>query len=105
MFTLAASTWFRIVRHTCRAAGFDPRGLIADDNMAVQAFAAADLGVAVIPGLAAAHSLPHVEVQPIRGSPPARRLWAARPHDPFCPRPARHDRHREAHGQAADRGP
>ena len=64
MFTLAASTWFRIVRHTCRAAGFDPRGLTTDDNMAVQAFAAAGLGVAVIPGLAAAHSLPHVEVQP-----------------------------------------
>jgi DNA-binding transcriptional LysR family regulator len=53
-----------------------------------QAFAAAGLDVAVIPGLAAAHSLPHVEVQPIRGSAPVRRLWAARPHDPFCPRPA-----------------
>ena len=89
MFTLAASTWFRIVRHTCRAAGFDPRGLIADDNMAVQAFAAADLGVAVIPGLAIAHALPNVEVRPIRGLAPVRRIWAARPRDPFCPAAAR----------------
>ena len=39
--------------------------------------------------MAAAHSLPHVEVQPIHGSAPVRRLWAARPHDPFCPRSAR----------------
>jgi DNA-binding transcriptional LysR family regulator len=66
-----ANTWFRIVRHTCRAAGFDPRvTLTTDDNMAVQAFAAAGLGVAVIPGLAAAYSLPHVEVRPIRGPAP-----------------------------------
>jgi DNA-binding transcriptional LysR family regulator len=81
-----ASSWFRIVRHTCRAAGFDPRvALTTDDNVAVQAFAAAGLGVAVIPGLAAAHPLPHVEVRPIRGPTPVRRIWAARPHDPFCP--------------------
>ena len=63
--------------------------LTTDDTMAVQAFAAAGLGVAVIPGLAAACSLPHVEVRPIRGPAPVRRIWAARPHDPFCPRPAR----------------
>jgi DNA-binding transcriptional LysR family regulator len=72
--------------------------------MAVQAFAAAGLGVAVIPGLAAAHSLPHVEVQPA----PVRRLWAARPHDPFCPRPARamiDTVKLTAKPRAADRGP
>jgi hypothetical protein len=33
--------------------------------------------------------LPHVEVQPICGPALVRRIWAARPHDPFCPRPAR----------------
>jgi len=39
-----ASAWFRIVRHTYRAAGSGPRvALPADDNMAVQAFAAAGL--------------------------------------------------------------
>jgi DNA-binding transcriptional LysR family regulator len=81
-----ASAWFRIVRHTCRAAGFDPRvALTTDDNVAVQAFAAAGLGVAVIPGLAIAHALPDVKVRPIRGLAPVRRIWAARPHDPFCP--------------------
>ena len=85
-----ASAWFRIVRHTCRAAGFDPRvALTTDDNVAVQAFAAAGLGVAVIPGLAIAHALPHVEVRPIRGLAPVRRIWAARPRDPFCPAAAR----------------
>jgi DNA-binding transcriptional LysR family regulator len=63
--------------------------LTTDDNVAVQAFAAAGLAVAVIPGLAAAHLLPYVEVRPIRGPAPVRRIWVARPHDPFCPRPAR----------------
>jgi DNA-binding transcriptional LysR family regulator len=63
--------------------------LTTDDNMAVQAFAAAGLGVAVIPGLAIAHALPHVEVRPIRGLAPVRHIWAARPHDPFCPAAAR----------------
>jgi DNA-binding transcriptional LysR family regulator len=63
--------------------------LTTDDTMAVQAFAAAGLAAAVIPGLAAAYSLPHVGVRPIRGPAPVRRIWAARPHDPFCPRPAR----------------
>ncbi len=56
-----ASTWFRIVRHTCRAAGFDP----------------------------VAHPLPQVEIRPIRGLAPVRRIWAARPRDPFCPPAAR----------------
>jgi DNA-binding transcriptional LysR family regulator len=85
-----ASTWFRIVRHTCRAAGFDPRvALTTDDNVAVQAFAAAGLGVAVIPGLAVTHALPQVEVRTIRGLAPVRSIWAARPHDPFCPPAAR----------------
>ena len=85
-----ASAWFRIVRHTCRAAGFDPRvALTTDDSVAVQAFAAAGLGVAVIPGLAVMHHLPQLEVRPIRGPAPVRHIWAARPQDPFCSRAAR----------------
>jgi DNA-binding transcriptional LysR family regulator len=85
-----ASAWFRIVRHTCRNAGFDPRvSLTTDDNVAVQAFVAADLGVAVIPGLAVTHPLPQVEVRPIRGLAPVRRIWAVRPQDPFCSRATR----------------
>jgi hypothetical protein len=35
------------------------------DNVVVQAFAAADLGVAVIPGLAIARALPYVEANPV----------------------------------------
>jgi DNA-binding transcriptional LysR family regulator len=57
--------------------------------VAVQAFGAAGLGVAVIPGLAIAHALPDVEVRPIRGLAPVRRIWAARPRDPFCVAAAR----------------
>jgi DNA-binding transcriptional LysR family regulator len=33
--------------------------------------------------------LPHVEVRPIRGLAPVRRIWAARPRDPFCPEAVR----------------
>ena len=51
------SAWFRIVRHACRTAGSDPRvALSSDDYRAVQAFVAAGLGVAVIPGLAVARA-------------------------------------------------
>ena len=53
------SAWFSIVRHSCRAAGFDPRTLLSsDDYRAVQAFVAAGLGVALIPGLAVARARP-----------------------------------------------
>ena len=53
----AGGAWFRIVRHACRTAGFDPRvALSSDDYRAVQAFVAAGLGVAVIPGLAVARA-------------------------------------------------
>ena len=58
------SAWFRIVRHACRTAGFDPRvALSSDDYRAVQAFVAAGLGVAVIPGLAVARAAPGVQRQ------------------------------------------
>ena len=39
--------------------------------------------------LAITHAMPHVEVRPIRGLAPVRRIWAARPRDPFCPAAAR----------------
>ena len=83
-----SSTWFRIVRHSCNELGFDPRvALISDDYRAVQAFAAADLGIAVVPGLAATAALRGVEVRAIRNLVPTRRIWAARPRDSF-PTPA-----------------
>ena len=82
----AGSAWFRIVRQACRTAGFDPRvALTSDDYRAVQAFAAAGLGVAVIPGLAVARPVPGVEVRRLRGGAPARRICAAHPDDSFQP--------------------
>ena len=76
------SAWFSIVRHSCRAAGFEPRtSLASDDYRAVQAFVAAGLGVAVIPALAVASTVPGVEVRPLRGAAPVRRISAAHPAD------------------------
>lgn len=79
------SAWFTIVRHSCRAAGFDPRvSLTSDDYRAVQAFVAAGLGVAVIPGLAVARAPAGVEVRPVRVAP-VRRIAVAYPDTAFQP--------------------
>lgn len=78
------SAWFRIVRNACRASGFEPRAALGtDDYLAVQSFAAAGLGVAVIPGLAVAHPLPGVEVRALRSIAPTRRIWAVHMQDAF----------------------
>lgn len=78
------SAWFRIVRHACRAAGFEPRTLLAsDDYRAVQAFVAAGLGIAVVPGLAALHAPPGVEVRGLRAGAPVRRICVAHVEDGF----------------------
>ena len=76
----ADSAWFRIVRHACREAGFEPKVAVgSDDYQAVQAFAAAGLGVAVVPGLAAAMPAPGVVVKPLRATPATRRISVVRP--------------------------
>ena len=78
------SAWFSIVRHSCRAAGFEPRtSLASDDYRAVQAFVAAGLGVAVIPALAVATTVPGVEVRQLRGAAPVRRISVAHQADRF----------------------
>lgn len=70
--------WFRIVAAACRAEGFTPSvALTSDDYLAVQAFVAATLGVAVIPGLAVRPSRQLTSL-PIAGRPVIRRIWAAR---------------------------
>lgn len=80
------SPWFRTVRQACRTVGFDPRVMLtSDDYRAVQAFAAAGLGVAVIPGLAVARPVPGVEVRRLRTGAPARRICAVYPDDSFQP--------------------
>ena len=82
----ADSTWFQMTRRACRAAGFDPAvALTSDDYMAVQAFVAAGLGVAVVPGLAAGHPLPGVEVRTVTAGAPARRIWAVHPYGSHPP--------------------
>ncbi len=82
----AGSAWFHIVRHSCRAAGFEPRtSLASDDYRAVQAFVAAGLGVTVIPGLAVADPLPGVEVRELRSGAPIRRIEVVYRDDPFQP--------------------
>ncbi len=85
---LPGSAWFRIVRQSCRAAGFDPEVHFAsDDYVAVQAFVAAGLGVALVPGLAVAAPLTGTAVVRVRSGVPSRRVVAVRPDDAF-PAPA-----------------
>jgi DNA-binding transcriptional LysR family regulator len=80
------SAWFRMTRHACRAAGFDPAvALASDDYMAVQGFVAAGLGVALVPGLAATHPLPGVEVRQLSAGAPSRRIWAVHPYGSHPP--------------------
>ena len=80
---LPGSAWFRIVRGSCRAAGFDPDVRFAsDDYIAVQAFVAAGLGVALVPGLAVDAPLAGTAVVRVDGAP-SRRVVAVRPEDAF----------------------
>jgi len=84
------SAWFQIVRHACRASGFEPRASLAsDDYRAVQAFVAAGLGIAVVPGLAARHAPPGVEVRVLGAGAPVRRICVAHVEDGFQPQVAR----------------
>ena len=84
------SPWFRILLHASRTAGFEPRTQLAtDDNRAVHAFVAAGLGVAVVPGLAAAHPLPGVAVRDLSTSAPVRRIGLAHPAGTPAPAPVR----------------
>jgi DNA-binding transcriptional LysR family regulator len=84
------STWFHIVRHACQAAGFEPKtSSFSDDYRAVQAFVAAGLGVAVIPGLAAVNPQPGVELRRLAAGAPVRRISVARRADAFWPVAAR----------------
>jgi DNA-binding transcriptional LysR family regulator len=81
-----ASTWFQIVRRACAAAGFEPHvGLTSDDYLAVQAFVAAGLGVAMVPGLVASRRIAGVQVRSLRGPTPQRNIVAACPTGQFRP--------------------
>jgi DNA-binding transcriptional LysR family regulator len=72
------SAYARIVLHSCRAAGFEPRITFgSDDYNAVQAFVAVGLGVTILPRLALAAPRPGIERVAL-GEPPVRRIAAAR---------------------------
>lgn len=84
---LAGETWLggtpdgayaRIVLHSCRAAGFEPRiAFGSDDYNAVQAFVTVGLGVAMLPRLALAFARPGL-ARVALAEPPVRRIVAAR---------------------------
>ena len=84
---LADETWIggtqdgayaRIVLHSCRAAGFEPRVVFgSDDYNAVQAFVAVGLGVAILPRLALTFPRPG-PARVALAEPPVRRIAAAR---------------------------
>jgi DNA-binding transcriptional LysR family regulator len=78
------SAWYRIVREACRACGFEPTvEFTTDDHVAVQSLVVAGLGVSVVPGLAAAHPMPGLEVRVLGAGAPVRRISAARPRDGY----------------------
>jgi DNA-binding transcriptional LysR family regulator len=84
---LAGETWLggtpdgayaRIVLHSCRAAGFEPRiAFGSDDYNAVQAFVTVGLGVAMLPRLALSFARPGL-ARVALAEPPVRRIAAAR---------------------------
>src|SRR5918997_3673499 len=66
-----------IVLRACREAGFDPHvAYTSDDYFAIQGLVASGMGVALVPGLALASARSDVEVRPLRGRPPYRRIGA-----------------------------
>jgi molybdate transport repressor ModE-like protein len=76
------STWYAIIRRACRATGFEPRAPFrTDDYVAVQAFVAAGLGVAVVPSLAVGPSAHDVRALPLLRPRPTRRIGVALPPD------------------------
>jgi DNA-binding transcriptional LysR family regulator len=87
MEELAGETWIsgtpdsayaRIVLHSCRGAGFEPRVAFgSDDYNAVQAFVAVGLGVAILPRLALAVPRPAL-ARVALAEPPVRRIAVAR---------------------------
>jgi DNA-binding transcriptional LysR family regulator len=58
-----------------RDAGFEPRiSFQSEDYEVIKGFVAGGLGVAILPELAGGH--PGIELRPVRGGKPVRRVWA-----------------------------
>jgi DNA-binding transcriptional LysR family regulator len=59
----------------CREAGFEPRiSFQSEDYEVIKGFVAGGLGVTILPELAGGH--PGIELRPVRGRKPVRRVWA-----------------------------
>jgi len=75
-----------IVLRACKDAGFEPHvAYTSDDYFAIQGLVASGMGVALVPGLALMSARADVEVRPLRGRPPYRRIGAVFPPDPVGP--------------------
>ena len=71
---LPSSCRFQVI-NLCREAGFEPRITFqSEDYGVIKGFVAGGLGVAILPELAGGH--PGIELRPVRGQKPIRRVWA-----------------------------
>jgi DNA-binding transcriptional LysR family regulator len=71
---LPSSCRFQVI-NLCREAGFEPRITFqSEDYEVIKGFVAGGLGVAILPELAGGH--PGIELRPVRGQKPIRRVWA-----------------------------
>lgn len=71
---LPSSCRFQVI-NLCREAGFEPRiSFQSEDYGVIKGFVAGGLGVAVLPELAGGD--PGIEMRPVRGQKPVRRLYA-----------------------------
>ena len=71
---LPSSCRFQVI-NLCREAGFEPRiSFQSEDYGVIKEFVAGGLGVSIIPELAGDH--PGIELLPVRGEKPVRRVWA-----------------------------
>jgi DNA-binding transcriptional LysR family regulator len=71
---LPSSCRFQVI-NLCREAGFEPRITFqSEDYGVIKGFVAGGLGVAILPELAGGH--PGIELLPVRGQKPIRRVWA-----------------------------
>jgi DNA-binding transcriptional LysR family regulator len=63
------------VINLCREAGFEPKiSFESEDYAVIKGFVAGGLGVSILPELAGGH--PDIELRPVRGRKPVRRVWA-----------------------------
>jgi DNA-binding transcriptional LysR family regulator len=71
---LPSSCRFHVI-NLCREAGFEPRITFqSEDYEVIKGFVAGGLGVTILPELAGGH--PGIELRPVRGERPIRRVWA-----------------------------